>query len=287
MSFQLNEIQRKFLKEALIINNTYYDIIYEVPEEWDVLIIPIMNIVNKIYNFSYLRGLSWDNYQGLNEKYSALIEEIEKLMKNESDEIIQKLIKNIDAYSEYRLKEDKEDKYVMDFDSTIKANKNFIIYPPCSIPIIINKNELGGKIETFDNLPQNDNSWITEGVKLSGSTIVKNNSFIGLDRDETLDCIDCEINETHISTSGSRTMRESQLIGSRIIDSTIDYSYVESSEVFFSHLNRVEVYNDSRLYGCVLMGITWVDSCQFNNLDLSGNKKYKNMTNEDLWKNKK
>lgn len=104
MSFQLNEIQRKFLKEALIINNTYYDIIYEVPEEWDVLITPIMSIVNKIYNFSYLRGLIWDNYQGLNEKYSALIEEIEKLMKNESNEIIQKLIKNIDAYSEYRLK---------------------------------------------------------------------------------------------------------------------------------------------------------------------------------------
>ena len=48
MSFQFNETQRAFLKEALIINNTYYDIIYEVPDEWDVLITPIMNIVNKI-----------------------------------------------------------------------------------------------------------------------------------------------------------------------------------------------------------------------------------------------
>lgn len=278
MSFQFNEIQRKFLKEALIIYNSYYDIMYEVPKEWDVLIIPIMNIMNKTYNFSYLRGLIWDDYQKLNEKYSTLVEDIEKLLKKENDEVIQELIKNIDAYSNYRLKEDKKDKYVMDFELTIKANKNFIVYPPCSIPVIIHKNDLGGKIEAFDNLPQNDNSWITEGVILSGTTVVKNNSYIKTDRNEVLDFIDCEIDETHISTSGSRTMRESQLIGSRIIDSTIDYSYVESSEIFFSHLNRVEVYNDSRLYGCVLAENTWVDNCQFNNLVLSGNKKYKKRT---------
>ena len=281
MSF-LTEIQRKYLKEALIIDTSYYDRRAEIPADWEILIMPIMNIIDDIYgqtNLSYLRGLIWNNYQELNEHYSTLVQDIEKLLKNKNNELIQKLIKNINTYSDYRMKEEKEDKYVIDFNSTIKANKNFLIYPPCSTPVIILKNDFGGKIETFDNLPQNDNSWITRGVKLSGTTVVKNNSYISTQSENILDFINFEIDETYITTTGSRTMRESKLIGSRVIDSTIDYSFVENSEIFYSHLNKVEVYNESRVISCELAEYVWMDNCQCTNFVLSGNKKYKNIKN--------